>query len=173
MGNNSFESENQDIEDKTIKNVDKGPIKRAEDLKPFSREHHHGLLLSWKIKTGFSRNIEIDRIKKYADWFYITHLNPHFEAEEKYLFPILGNEHELVQQAISEHQVLRSLFESNTDIANNLHQIETDINQHIRFEERVLFNEIQKQATPEQLKVVAEIHPDEKFVDNMSDPFWE
>ena len=151
----------------------KKPIKRDENLKPFSREHHHGLLLSWKIKTGFNKNIEIDRIKKYADWFYLNHLNPHFIAEEKYLFPILGNDNDLIKRALSEHQNLRKLFESTSDIANNLHQIETDLNQHIRFEERILFNEIQDIASPEQLKAIQEIHQEEKFVDNISDSFWE
>ena len=151
----------------------KKPIKRDENLKPFSREHHHGLLLSWKIKTGFNKNIEIDRIKKYADWFYLNHLNPHFIAEEKYLFPILGNDNDLIKRALSEHQNLRKLFESTSDIANNLHQIETDLNQHIRFEERILFNEIQDIASTEQLKAIQEIHQEEKFVDNISDPFWE
>lgn len=43
------------------------PIKRHTALKPLSREHHHGLLLSWKIREGLKRNIEIPRIKKYID----------------------------------------------------------------------------------------------------------
>src|SRR5690606_10923423 len=28
------------------------PIKRNKDLQPFSRDHHHSLLLCWKIRTG-------------------------------------------------------------------------------------------------------------------------
>ncbi len=40
------------------------PIKRSVALKPLSREHHHGLLLSWKIREGFNRNVEIERIKR-------------------------------------------------------------------------------------------------------------
>lgn len=150
----------------------KKPIKRADDLQPFSREHHHGLLLSWKIKMGFKKNIEVDRIKKYADWFYENHLLPHFELEEEHLFPILGKENELIRRAIAEHEKIKCLFESTTDLEFNLHQIETDLNQHIRFEERVLFNEIQKQATAEQMKAIEGIHHDEKFVDNTSDAFW-
>ena len=50
------------------------PIKRTEVLKPLSHEHHHGLLLCWKIKTGIKKNIDAARIKKYADWFYRSHL---------------------------------------------------------------------------------------------------
>ena len=33
------------------------PQKRHKALQPLSREHHHGLLLSWKIRTGFSKDI--------------------------------------------------------------------------------------------------------------------
>ncbi|HUH73732.1 MAG TPA: hemerythrin domain-containing protein [Chitinophagales bacterium] len=154
------------------KHVPKKPIKRIKDIQPYSREHHHGLLLSWKIKTGFQKKVELTRIKEYVNWFYKTQILPHFEAEEKYLFPILGRHHPLIKQAILEHQTLRRLFECTSNLSYNLHQIETELNQHIRFEERVLFNEIQKQATPEQLKSIEGVHQDEKFVDNVSDPFW-
>jgi len=40
------------------------PIKRNEALKPLSRDHHHGLLLCWKIRQGIKLNIEPERIKK-------------------------------------------------------------------------------------------------------------
>ena len=73
------------------------PLKRAPELQPLSHDHHHGLQLCWKIRTGFSKQIEPDRIKKYSDWFYKTHLKPHFELEEKYVFPILGAENDLVK----------------------------------------------------------------------------
>ena len=41
------------------------PIKRSEFLKPISREHHHGLLLCWKIRAGLKKGIEPERIKLY------------------------------------------------------------------------------------------------------------
>jgi len=52
------------------------PLKRYKALQPLSKEHHHGLLLSWKLRMGFKKNIEIERMKTYADWFYQTHLIP-------------------------------------------------------------------------------------------------
>jgi len=60
------------------------PIKRHESIQPLSRDHHHGLLLSWKIRSGISKGVDINRIKKYADWFYTNHIKPHFGIEEKY-----------------------------------------------------------------------------------------
>ena len=96
------------------------PIKRHDVLKPLSREHHLCLLLSWKIRTGISKNIDTSRIKRYAVWFYENHLIPHFAAEEKFVFPLLGNEHEMVRQAIAEHRRLESLFNSKDDQISTL-----------------------------------------------------
>lgn len=149
------------------------PIKRSESLKPLSREHHHGLLFCWKIRAGIQKNIEVSRIKKYADWFYQYHLIPHFEVEEKYVFPILDKENELIKRAVSEHERIKQLFESNTEILKNLGLIEKELEDHIRFEERVLFGEIQKFATAEQLQSLETNHSEEKFVDNLTDPFWQ
>ena len=148
------------------------PIKRNESLKAISREHHHGLLLCWKIRTGIKRQIEPERIKKYSDWFYTSQLLPHFELEEQHIFTLLGNENELVKKALSEHRRLKRLFESETEVMKNLTLIEEELESHIRFEERVLFNEIQLIATEEQLQEIKRIHTEEKFLDNLTDAFW-
>ena len=160
------------MEKKNNHETDK-PLKRSESLKPLSREHHHGLLFCWKAKTGIKKNVDVARIKKYADWFFQNYLVPHFEVEEKYVFPILGNENELIKKAVSEHEKLKQLLESNTEIQKNIGIIEKELEAHIRFEERILFGEIQKIATAEQLQSIEINHSDEKFVDNMTDPFWE
>jgi iron-sulfur cluster repair protein YtfE (RIC family) len=149
------------------------PIKRSDFLKPLSREHHHGLLFCWKIRAGIKKNMEVSRIKKYADWFYQNYLVPHFEVEEKYVFTILGNENELIKRAVSEHRKMKQLFESTAEFEKNCSLIQEELEAHIRFEERVLFGEIQKIATTEQLLSIEFNHSDEKFVDNLTDPFWE
>ena len=153
-------------------NMDK-PIKRHEALKTLSREHHHGLLLCWKIRAGVKNNIELSRIKKYTNWFYANYLIPHFEVEEKYFFPILGNKNELIKKAIAEHRRLKRLFEDSLDLQKSLNLIEEELDKHIRFEERVLFNEIQKKATQAQLLFLEKFHSEEKFNDNVTDIFWE
>lgn len=148
------------------------PIKRNKALQGVSREHHHGLLLCWKIRTGFSKAIPEERIKKYADWFYTAHLIPHFELEENHIFPILGNNNELVKKALAEHRRLIRLFTETNTASKSLSLIEEELEQHIRFEERILFNEIQKIATKKQLRKISKIHKDEKFNDHTDDPFW-
>jgi hypothetical protein len=158
--------------EKPINMEAKKPIKRNKDLQPLSRDHHHSLLLSWKIRTGFSKNIAVERIKRYTDWFFEHHIRTHFELEEKYLFPILGNSNELVKKAVEEHRRLAGLFNDIDDISKSLSLIESELEKHIRFEERILFNEIQKVATEEQLEIISKTHSDEKFRDNTDDEFW-
>lgn len=151
------------------------PIKRDELLAPLSREHHHGLLLCWKIRTGFRKNVPVDRIQAYAEWFYKNHLISHFEIEEKYVFSVLGNEHELVKRALREHRQLRRLFEGVREEENSLGLIEEKLEAHIRFEERVLFNQIQEVATAEELEVISVRHSDEGGTlneDEWTDEFW-
>jgi len=149
------------------------PIRRNEALKPLSRDHHHGLLLCWKIRQGIKPNVEPERIKKYLDWFWISYLKPHFEIEEKYVFPVLGNENELVKQALAEHRKLKRLFENEDAISKAISLIEEELEKHIRFEERVLFNEIEKVASSEQLLQIEIDCSDKSFYENLSDPFWE
>ncbi len=148
------------------------PKKRHKALQPLSRDHHHGLLLSWKIRSGFSKNIEPNRIKKYADWFFETHLIPHFEMEEKHVFTILGTSNELVKRALADHRRLIRLFKKDGADALVLSKIEEELDKHIRFEERILFPEIQNIATEEQLCLIEKIHYEDQFVDKLDDDFW-
>lgn len=148
------------------------PIKRHDALKPLSRDHHHALLLCWKIREGFRRGIHPDRIKRYADWFWKNHLAAHFAVEEHHIFTILGTNNELVKKALAEHRRLKRLFENGSEHIKNLGSIEEELEQHIRFEERTLFNEIQQIATPEQLIKIEEHHNEAEFCDNSEDEFW-
>ena len=148
------------------------PIKRHDALKPLSRQHHFGLLFSWKIRKGFAKDIEIKRMQKYADWFYKTEIMPHFNAEEKHIFTILDNENEMIKRALKEHQRIKRLFKDTKDPKNSLSLLEKELQAHIRFEERILFNEIQKVATPAQLETIEKLHIDDTPKPEYNDPFW-
>ena len=147
------------------------PIKRNESIVPFSRDHHHGLLLGWKIKQGFKFGIEVERMKKYVDWFWVNQLEEHFDLEEKYIFPVLGGEHPHVKEAVAQHQIIKELFLNQTNVEDNLKKIINALTAHIRFEERVLFNEVQEVATEEQLKDIEKYHRENK-TENTEDEFW-
>ncbi len=74
------------------------PLKRHTALQPLSHDHHQGLLLCWKIRTGFELGVDHERMKRYTDWFWENHLLPHFIFEEINIFPILGEEHPMVKR---------------------------------------------------------------------------
>ncbi len=147
------------------------PIKRHEALKAFSKDHHHGLLLCWKIREGLKRNIDLARIKAYANWFWENHLQQHFNEEEKYIFCILPADDALIIQALEQHKRLQNLFEETQHAPESLQSIQKELDEHIRYEERILFNKIQEVATEEQLNRILEVHKD-TFCDNWQDEFW-
>ncbi|MDT0687183.1 hemerythrin domain-containing protein [Autumnicola psychrophila] len=150
----------------------KKPLKRHKALIPLSRQHHYGLLLSWKLREGFKKNIDLERMKNYTDWFWQYHLIPHFDTEEQHIFPILGRENDLVRKAITEHRRLKDLFNEAVEVKSALQAIEEELQSHIRYEERVLFQEIQEIATPAQLAKIEEIHQESKTAEEWEDEFW-
>jgi Hemerythrin HHE cation binding domain len=153
---------------------DTKPLKRHKALQPLSREHHHGLLLGWKIRFGLSNGVEVERIKAYTDWFFENMLLPHFDMEERHVFPVLGGKaHPMVKRALREHSRLKRLLAATEDTSKHLSLIEEELTAHIRYEERVLFNELQGVATPEQLSEIERLHHGQPFVEEWEDRFWE
>ncbi len=150
------------------------PIKRSEQLSPLSREHHEGLLFVWKIRQGVQNGIAVDRIAPFIRWFWQLHLQPHFQKEETLLPPLLPAQSPLVQQMLAEHAAIQNsigIVHENTDYGF-LKQLATMIHDHIRFEERQLFNEIEKTATDKQLQLLVEQLQDEPACAPWQDPFW-
>lgn len=149
------------------------PIKRHKAIQSFSREHHFGLLVSWKIRQGFKKDIDLKRIKKFTDWSFKHYIKPHFEAEERYMFSLLPDDDKLKKRAIAEHRRLERLFNDNDEIKRALSLIEEELDAHIRFEERNLFNRLQEIATEEQLQQIERFHTEIKETEEWKDKFWE
>lgn len=149
----------------------KKPIKRKKALRALSREHHFGLLLCWKIRQGMAKGADLSRIRNYVEWFWENNLKLHFELEEKYLFALLEEANPNVITVLNQHQKIRELI-NNIELTNSyFEQLQSEIERHIRFEERVLFNEIQDQASAKQLKVVEE-KCSHVVTDDWKDEFW-
>lgn len=99
------------------------PIKRRILLQDLSRDHHQGLLLCWKIRTGLKKEIKPSRIILYVRWFWEAHLLDHFRIEEEKVFPILGMDHQLVKQALSEHLMIKNLIVGEDDLIKRLNSL--------------------------------------------------
>ncbi len=154
------------------------PLKRHPALVPLSQDHHFGLLLTWKIRQGFKRDIDRKRIMKYVDYFVNEHLEEHFQNEENHLFSYLAKNDLLRKEAEGQHESLRALFRKMAASANveeeDLTTFANDLESHIRFEERKLFPYIQVELLEDDLKEfqqkMEQIH--EKVTENYEDEFW-
>lgn len=147
--------------------------KRHRALKPLSHEHNEVLILCSRIGEGLQMHISANRIKNYVDWLKTDYLDPHFELERNYVFPILGNHNVRVKRALANHRRLNRLFDERTNLNIILNRIEEELGSYIRFEERILYNEIQKIATAEELQILEKIHHDLSFSEEVwEDRFW-
>lgn len=153
------------------------PIKRNPAIVRFSRDHHFGLLLVWKIREGFRRSVEAERISKYVTKFFDNELVPHFRDEEENLFARLPEDDKMRLQAEFDHKRLNELVESLRNEGMDefkLGEFADLLEQHIRFEERELFNFIQESLTDAELAEIESAHAPAKCSTDSEwkDVFW-
>lgn len=140
------------------------PIKRSPQLTPLSKDHHDGLLFSWKIKQGLKNGADIKLIAEYVQWFWTNDLEEHFREEEQILAPHLPADNEMLKRMLEEHEEIEAMVHINENIpdANLLEKLADAIHDHIRFEERELFPYAEKIIPVEELNAIYEQLPKEK-----------
>jgi iron-sulfur cluster repair protein YtfE (RIC family) len=152
------------------------PIKRSSALVQFSKDHHFALLLIWKIRQGLRLNIEPSRIGNYINFFFENDLKEHFKEEEFLLFIHLDKDDHLRLRAEKDHHTLLLLNKKITDFPSSslVEEFAITLEQHIRFEERILFAHLQNSFTESQLNFIAKkmaSHLPRKE-DEWQDVFW-
>ena len=153
------------------------PIKRHQALVSFSKDHHFGLLLVWKIRQGLKKAVSNERISNYVLYFFNEDLTKHFRDEEQMLFSQLPADDILRLRAEAEHKMIYGLVTSidkKKDDAVLLNRMADELEKHIRFEEREFFNHIQKIIPENELiEIAARFTNDSKTVDEKwNDVFW-
>jgi hypothetical protein len=150
------------------------PLKRSSYLAPLSREHHETLLFTWKIKQGLSFRIELDRIVSFCNWFFENHMKDHFTKEESALTKILPTNDVLIERMIDDHVAIQEKINDLNKWAteDGLTRLSQIIYYHVRFEERQLFEHIERTATAEQLQNLAIDLADSKEPAEWKDEFW-
>lgn len=151
------------------------PLERNEKIVKLSRDHHAGLLFCWKIRQGVKFHVEKNRMIRYIKYFWDNHFSTHFREEEEFLFPPVKNDE--VQRAIDDHQKIKICIdkigvagiEKEEDV---LLELADTVDDHIRFEERVLFPHLQEKLSDEELQKIGEQIINPPFVDNFEDQFW-
>lgn len=152
-------------------------MKRNEHIVPLSRDHHHGLLFCWKIREGLQKKVASHRLQAYTGYFWRSHLLEHFREEEELLFVLSGDD--LCERAKKEHQQLAQLvsqIETGQSDTLSFEELARQLDNHIRFEERVLFPYLEANLSPTHLAAIGDklrsLHQT-KPVDNYPDEFWE
>ena len=142
-------------------------MKRHPALYTLSHDHHQGLILAQQLKKGAPQYkgmpSTLEDKKDYTISFYKTELVKHFQDEEEILFPAAKIKNaeldKLIAEIISEHRQMESLV-TDLDKTDQLEDILDEfgwlLESHIRKEERILFPEIEKQLSDDELKYISD-----------------
>ncbi len=125
---------------------------RDKNLIPLSHQHQHALAFCVRLERALANgHADLDAWQEEMVTMWESEIRFHFEAEEKILFPAADKHaslQPLVRQLLSEHRTLREFFaraKTRQMDAAALKTFGETLSQHIRTEERQLFEECQRQ----------------------------
>ena len=124
---------------------------RDKSLIPLSRQHQHALALCVRLDRALQAGeIALEAWQAEIEQIFTQEITIHFAAEERELFPAAARFpelHPVVHELLREHATLRDLFaraQSRGLDRAALSRLATTLAQHIRKEERQLFEGMQK-----------------------------
>lgn len=118
-------------------------MKRAFALEPFSRDHNDGLHLARALKEGRPEApVMISEAWK-------RELADHFAEEERLLGPLAGGDSARLHE---EHRQIEQLI---SELPTSCVALGQALEDHIRWEERVLFPTIESRMTPDEETTLA------------------
>jgi hemerythrin-like domain-containing protein len=134
---------------------------RDKNLIPLSRQHQHALALCVRLDRAIQAGeIDLEAWQAEIAQIFEQEIGIHFAAEEKELFPPAAKFLELrsvVQELMAEHARLREMFARAQTRAldeNDLSAFALALSQHIRKEERQLFEGMQKVMSAAELGTI-------------------
>ena len=151
------------------------PIKRNENIVKLSQDHHASLLFCWKLRQGVKYDASFETMRKYVHYFWDHHFSFHFKEEEEFLFaPVLDDQ---VQKALDDHQKIKIFIgQINETGAKDKQDIFLEladlVDEHVRYEERVLFPHLEKVLSEEQLKNIGSQISQVALIDEFPEQFW-
>jgi hypothetical protein len=128
---------------------------RDPSLIPLSHQHHNGLALCVMTRRSLAADSSAQNVAKLAQRAidrYELELVNHFEIEEQVLFPACGPK-PLIVELIAEHRMIEGLIGQLRTAPTGvvLEELCALLSSHIRREESVLFEEIQRELPREVL----------------------
>lgn len=134
------------------------PIARDQALAPLSRDHYVGLVQARHLIKAAAKD-DVARRKALSEFLdaWDRDIAVHFDDEERLLEGLAGPED--YNRLLQEHRRLAELAEQARAMhravdpdPETVRRIGQALDDHIRWEERELFNRVQKGAAPEQLE---------------------
>ena len=144
-------------------------LKRDPALVPLSRDHHFALMHALALRrSGEATSLRaatgpIATAEAFLT-FYEEDLLGHMADEEEAMLPAIEPvDPEGVKRLREEHEdfydrvaALRQALEDGDDPRELMREIGGKLHDHVRFEERVLFEAVQKKLSPEQLQAMGQ-----------------
>ncbi len=156
-------------------------MKRSEQLKKLSWEHHDALKFARRIHKGMQNGTEPERISRYVTFIFENLLQPHFRLEEEFLIKPLDSaqaQNIAVTQVLEEHQEFARLVAAiGSGAGDSIGHLESFIDllkRHVKWEEQRFFPYCEQVLSEADLETVrAEL--DQGHVPDQvtwKDPFW-
>jgi iron-sulfur cluster repair protein YtfE (RIC family) len=153
---------------------------RAESLQPLSRQHKAALMTCLLIRKGVSRQAPVAVMTDFFLHSWEKEIAPHMVEEENKLIPLLNQFDQgkpFAQTILRDHELIRNSMEHlrmenvNTRLLADLADM---LEQHVRYEERIVFQSMQKFIPPRSLAAISinENHQ-QPVCDNYPVHFWE
>lgn len=131
-------------------------MKRSPALAPLSRDHHVALEAALTLRRASEENIA-DAVARFRS-FFDERGRRHFEIEETLLLPAVEPDErwkELSARVLLEHQRMREAAEqlaagslSPGETVGTAHELGQLLHDHVRFEERQLFELLESRLRP-------------------------
>ena len=138
---------------------------RDRNLIPLSHQHQHALALCVRIGKAFAEVHDTPDVHHWEEEIvriFDQEIAFHFAAEEKFIFPAADRWDEL-QQLVDELRIEHTLLRRNVERARARQFTVTDLqvftatmSEHVRKEERQLFEAMQRLLTPEQMTQIGD-----------------
>jgi iron-sulfur cluster repair protein YtfE (RIC family) len=141
-------------------------MKRHESLIPLPHDHHHTLVQVRRLRAAVEGS-DADRLvaaDEFLELFRTDTIN-HFREEEEVVFPLVVDDGDMrgaLEQVMLEHLHVHALVrglgaqrERGTVEPATLLRLATTLEGHVRFEEKVLFPQLQERVSPEALEGLA------------------
>ena len=139
-------------------------MKRSAALAPLSRDHQHALDAALRLRRATPETVAeaVDRLET----FFETEGRRHFAIEERLLVPALDADDpewsEAVAHMLDDHRFVRAAADalaSRDEIADpvgSANELGQRLNDHVRFEERVLFDIVERRLDDDALSRLGE-----------------